>query len=149
MGGVEVSPHVAHSIQRAWPNRDLRLAGNRRAASSLFWAYGRAGILRRVSRISTSQPIWTPLEEERLLMAKWNIKLPFWRDDIKQIPCGRPLANGFTIESFIHPLAEFLDGKFEIQPPDPPGNLGELLAQLKIRKGDLALIALKPILDAI
>jgi hypothetical protein len=82
-------------------------------------------------------------------MAKWNIKLPFWRGDIKQIPCGRPLANGFTIESFIHPLAEFLDGKFDIQPPDPPGNLGELLVQLKIHKGDLALLALKPILDAI
>ena len=60
---------------------------------------------------------------------------------------GTPLTRKVTVEIFLQRMADFMAGKFEVKPPTPPGDLGDVIKQLDPET--LALTILVPILDAV
>jgi hypothetical protein len=60
---------------------------------------------------------------------------------------GTPLTRKVTVEIFLEQMADFMAGKFEVKPPTPPGDLGDVIMQLDPEV--LALTILVPMLGAI
>lgn len=58
-----------------------------------------------------------------------------------------PLTRKVTVEIFLEQMADFMAGQYDIKPPPPPGDLGDVIRQLDPET--LALTILVPVFDAI